>query len=128
MDEFSAHLHRVTRITLFLLAGLLMLWVFLIDYRPYFAGFIFGGAVSLLNSHYTAWKIRQLAELALQEGTRKRVNLGFITRASTSLIAVVVAVQTPDIEFSTTLAGLFITQVISLGAGIYINIKEKGGR
>jgi ATP synthase protein I len=128
MDEFAAHLSRITRTTLFILSATLVLWAFWIDLRPYFAGFILGGAVSLLNSHYTAWKIKQLGDLALKQSNKKRVNLGFITRASTSLLAVLLALKASDIEFSTTLAGLFITQIISLGAGIYINIKYKGGR
>ncbi len=131
MDEFTSHLRHITRITFLILAINLMMWLFWLDLRMYFAGFILGTSVSLLNAHYTAWKIRQLADVALQpdsEAAKKRVNLGFITRASTSLLAVIIAMKADDIAFSTTFSGLFLTQLISFCVGIYVQISNKGGR
>jgi ATP synthase protein I len=130
MNEFESHIGRVTRISALVLSVDLVLWILIPGMRGYFAGFLVGGTVSLLNTHYTAWKIRQLTERALanDESNTKRVNLGFMTRASTSLLAVLISLKAADIEFSTTLSGLFLTQLLSLFVGIYVtNIEKRRG-
>jgi ATP synthase protein I len=131
MDEFSSHLRKTSQICLIIIVVCIALWVFIADWRQYFAGFVLGTAVSLLNAYYTAWKIRQLSDVALQASEhqpRKKVNLGFLTRASTSLLAVLVSIKAADIAFSTTLASLFIAQIVSISVGVVTNMRNKGGR
>ncbi len=124
MDEFSAHLRTVLKSTLFFLSVCFFGWAVLPPYRGYFAGLILGTAVSLINAQYLAWKIRQLSRAA-EEKSGRRVNLGFVTRASTSLLAVLVSLRSPHIEFSATLAGLFFVQLATLLVGIISNLRKK---
>lgn len=123
MDELAVHLRAVTRIALYFLSGMLLIWALLPNYRPLAAGFILGTAVSLFNAHYTAWKIRQMTRMILEQG-RKRFNLGTITRASTSLLAVLISVRWEQVAFSTTLAGLFVAQLVTVVVGIIFNLQE----
>jgi hypothetical protein len=128
MDDFAAHLRTVTKWTLYILAVTLFVWAVSPDWRGFAAGFLLGGLTSLLNARYTAWKMDQLAEFAAKQGndpnSSKRFNLGFVTRASTSLLAVLIAVRVENVEFATTIAGLFITQVLSLIVGILTHRKS----
>ncbi|WP_127581075.1 ATP synthase subunit I [Paenibacillus koleovorans] len=125
MDEFTAHLKAVQKVTLFFLSFCLFAWAFLPDYRPYSLGLVVGVSVSYLNAQYLALKLRQLTK-AVVEKTNRRVNLGFITRAATSLLTVVIVVKNPDkIALSTTLAGLFIVQLVTLLLGIVSNARRK---
>ncbi len=78
-----------------------------------------------MNAQYLALKLRQVTK-AVVEKTNRKVNLGFITRASTSLLAIVVAAKNPEqIALSTTLAGLFIVQLATLLLGIVSNVRRK---
>ncbi|TVY09286.1 ATP synthase subunit I [Paenibacillus cremeus] len=118
MDDFSAHLKTVQRITIFFLSFCFMGWAVMPSYRGLFAGLILGTVVSWLNARYLAWKIEQLAQAVLEKSNRK-INLGFITRASIALLAVVIAYRFQDqIALSTTLAGLFFSQLATLLLGI----------
>lgn len=123
MDDFTAHLKTVQRITIFFLSFCFMGWAISPLYRDLFAGLILGTAVSLLNARYLAWKIEQLGQVVLEK-TKRKVNLGFITRASMALIAVVVAYRFQGyVALSTTLAGLFFVQLATLLLGI-ISIRK----
>jgi len=117
MNEFGLHLHKVQRITFLLLSLCFLSWALLPDYRSYCAGLILGVSVSLINARYTAWKIEQVAKMALGE-TKRKANLGFFTRAAMALIAVIIAIRVEQIELSTTLVGLFVVQAVSFVVGI----------
>jgi len=117
MNEFGLHLHKVQRITFLLLSLCFLSWALLPAYRSYCAGLILGISVSLINARYTAWKIEQVANMALSQ-TKRKANLGFFTRASIALIAVIIAIRVEQIELSTTLVGLFVVQAVSFVVGI----------
>ncbi|MCS7460005.1 ATP synthase subunit I [Paenibacillus doosanensis] len=125
MDDFSAHLKTVQRMTIFFLSFCFMGWAVLPAYRVYFAGLILGTVVSMINSRYLAWKIEQLTKAVVEKSNRK-VNLGFITRASVSLLAVLMAYKyEQQVAFSTTLAGLFFVQMATLLLGIISTLKAR---
>jgi ATP synthase protein I len=118
MDDFSAHVRAVFRTSLFFLSISFLGVAFLPEYRSYFFGFIVGLVISIVNSQYLSWKIRQLTEAVVHK-TNRRINMGFITRASLSLLAILISLKYEHIEFSTTLAGLFFVQLATLLLGIF---------
>jgi ATP synthase protein I len=124
MDDFSAHLKTVQRITFLFLSLCFMGWALFPPYRAYCAGLILGTSVSLINARYLAWKIEQLTQ-AIMEKSNRKVNMGFITRASIALLAILVSYRFEQIAFSTTLAGLFFVQLATLLLGIISNFQRK---
>lgn len=125
MDDFTAHLKAVQKFTLFFLSFCFIAWAILPEYRAYAMGLIVGTCVSYINAQYLAMKLRQLTH-AVVEKTNRKVNLGFITRAATALLAVVIVVKYEEhIALSTTLAGLFIVQLATLLLGIFSNNRRK---
>lgn len=117
MDDFAAHLKTVQRITFFFLSFCFLAWAIVPAHRPYIAGLILGTAVSLINSLYLAWKIQQLTKAVIEQ-SKRRINMGFITRAAMALLAVLLAYKYEQIAISTTLIGLFFTQLVTLLLGI----------
>ncbi|HEX7058153.1 MAG TPA: ATP synthase subunit I [Bacilli bacterium] len=126
MDEFSAHLKAVSKVSLVFLGICLLGWFAVPRYHSYFAGLLLGAAASWINSMYLALKIRLAADAVLRK-TGKKVNIGFVPRAAISLLAVLVSLEAEDIAFSTTLAGLFFTQLVTLLLGIIANIRNRHG-
>lgn len=117
MDNFGAHLNIVRRISFLCLSACFLLWALLPQYKAYFAGLIIGITVSLINALHLAWKVRKVGHAA-EHKTNRRVNLGFLTRASLALLAIIVALRYDAAEFSTTLAGLFFAQLIAIAVGV----------
>lgn len=118
MTDYDVLLKYANKTVLFALAAGFMGWAVFPEYKPYFAGFLLGTAASILNAQHLAWKVNRAAEKAArQEG--RRVNLGFITRASMSLLAVVIALKF-EAYFSvvTTIIGLIFFQLATLILGI----------
>ncbi|WP_248929367.1 ATP synthase subunit I [Paenibacillus hamazuiensis] len=125
MDDFSAHLKTVQRMAFFFLSFCFMGWALVPQHRPYMAGLILGTCVSMINARYLAWKIEQLTKAVMEKSNRK-INMGFITRASTSLLAILVCYRfQQQFAFSTTLAGLFFAQLATLLLGIISNFKQR---
>lgn len=124
MDDFSAHLNATFRIILFILSLCFLSWAVFPEYRAYSLGLILGITVSWVNAKYLAWKIQILSDAAVKK-EKKRVNLGFFVRASTALLAVVLALRFDEIEFSTTLAGLFVAQLVTLLTGFLSTARKK---
>ncbi|MCR8645096.1 ATP synthase subunit I [Paenibacillus sp. N1-5-1-14] len=116
MDDFHAHLGRLQRYTLFFLSACCLGWAMFADYRPYVAGVILGTAVSLISARYMAWKIDQMSSVIL-DGVRKRINLGFMTRAALALLAVMVAIKSPHVDIVSTMVSLVFVQFLSLILG-----------
>ena len=57
-----------------------------------FSGFVIGSSASLISFNFLAWKIRRLTDkLLLQK--KRRVNIGFFTRAAVALLAVVISLR-----------------------------------
>jgi len=124
MDDFSAHLETVQKITLFFLSLCFMGWALFPAYRAYVSGLIVGTVASWINASYLAWKIRQLSQAAIDK-TNRKINLGFVTRASVSLLAVVLSIRSGgQIALATTLIGLFVVQLATLLLG-FVSIFRK---
>lgn len=117
MNDLSVYLKTIYRISLSLFSVCLLVWAVIPEYRSLVAGLMLGMLVSLLNIWYLSMKIRQLSALA-REGTRRRFNLGFLTRASMAVLAVMFAVKLEQIDLAATIVGLFYAPSAILVLGI----------
>lgn len=117
MNNPSCYMKPIYRLSLWLFSIGLLLWLFLAQLRPEIAGLLLGMLVSLLNSWYLSKKIGQLSALVV-EGTRKRFNLGFLTRASIAILAVMYAMKSDHFDLATTIIGLFYSSAAILIWGI----------
>lgn len=124
MDDFSTHLKTVYRISLIALFICIFCSLIFPHYSAYFFGMIVGITVSMINSYYLSLKIKQVANSVIQ-GINRRVNMGFFTRTSMAMLAVIASLKYEQIEFSTTLGGLFFTQVVTLVVGIVSNLRRE---
>lgn len=109
MNDLAGFLKTISRSSMVLFAVGVVLWGALPSYRPQIAGFLLGMAVSYVNVLYLGMKTRQLSDLIVQ-GERKRFNLGFLTRASLAVLAVMFAYKSEHVELVTTIIGLFYGQ------------------
>jgi ATP synthase protein I len=126
MDNFKAHLKTVQNVFLFFLSFCLVGWALLVDYRVYFAGLMLGSIAGMINAKYLAWKIHKLAAIAIEQKGRKKMNLGFLTRAAIVGLAAVVALRYPQhVALSTTVAGYFFAQLVTIVLGILSIRKAK---
>lgn len=116
MDDLSAHVKTVTRLTFFFLSVCCLAWVFLPAYESWWGGLMIGGAASLLNARHLAWKVTRIGANAAAH-TNRRANLGFFTRACIALLAVVIAIKTYTFQLPATVAGLFVAQLATLILG-----------
>ena len=123
MNDLSSIVNAVTRATFFLLSGSLLVWVIFPEQRPLFLGLIIGLAAGLFNFRYLHIKIHQVSESAATSGG-KRVNFGFLSRLSISLLAIMLAVKFDQISISFTVIGLFLVQVLAVPVSIFVNAKE----
>lgn len=117
MNDMSAYLKTASRIALFLLSFCLLGWALFEPYRSYMAGVILGIVVSLVNAYYLSYKIREFTRM-IEHNAGRRVNLGFLTRASTAVLAVFAASKTEHIEVVTTAAGIFFVPLSTIVVGL----------
>lgn len=109
LSDPSVLTKTVFRITLFFLSISFLVWAAMPKFESHIAGFIIGTAGSLLMQRHLAWKIERLSTAAINQ-TKPRASLGFLTRASLALLAVVISTQYFHYHLYMTLAGLFVTQ------------------
>lgn len=124
MDDFSAHLKMVYRISIYFLSFCFAGYFLFPEYSGYFLGLLIGVLVSLINSVYLSLKIKQLTDAVIAKSNR-RVNMGYLTRASMALLAIIASIKYENIEFSTTLAGLFFVQGVTLLVGMVSHFRNK---
>ena len=114
MNDFSASLKKMLRITLFALSISFFCWAIFPSLRAICAGFILGTLASLINSMYLAWKVNQVGLRVIQQNSR-RVNMGFISRVAVAFIVVLLALEYREyVNLGATLIGLFFIQAVSL--------------
>lgn len=92
-------LKSIVRASLFFLSALLLLWAVFPDYRTHVNGLILGMMVSMINAWMLMLKIEALAVMILDKDngqTRKRINMGFISRLSLAVLTVMLAVRMPQ--------------------------------
>ncbi|WP_158289670.1 ATP synthase subunit I [Paenibacillus flagellatus] len=123
MNDLSGFLKTISKFSLYLFAAGLLLWAVLTEYRPFVAGLLLGMAISLTNFVYLGLKTRQLGELVAQ-GVKKRFNLGFFTRASLAVLAVMVAYKSERFDLAATIIGLFYAQTTAFVLGLFF-VKKK---
>jgi ATP synthase protein I len=117
MNDMSVRLQVFTKFITYFVILCAVAWLILPDYRIYAAGFIIGSLVSYLNSYYLSMKIRQLAQ-AVTSKSSKRINLGFLTRASIAVLAAMWALVSDQIHVGTTIAGMLFTPLVVILLGI----------
>lgn len=127
MNDLSALLRILLRVYLIWLAGCLLIWAFLPDTKPFMAGLILGSSISLINAQLLNVKIIQLTRLVLENQAR-RFSLGFLSRASLVLIAVMAALKLEQFDVLATAIGIFYTPVASFFIGFISNITNSSNR
>lgn len=122
--ELSTYLKMFTKVTLVFLTLCLLGWMFIPDYRPYVAGWMLGSFVSALNVRYLGLKIQRLSEMIAQS-TGKRYSLGFVSRISMVLIAVMLAIRFDLFHLPATVAGLFYGPVAVYILGLIALLRQR---
>ncbi|GIO57161.1 hypothetical protein J21TS7_54790 [Paenibacillus cineris] len=86
---------------------------------------VLGSSVSLANSFYLGYKVQKVLD-SVEGGGGKRVNMGFLTRAALSVLAVVVAYQRPEtFNLYAVAATLVLAQFLLLFIGIRLSRKQE---
>ncbi|WP_379199199.1 ATP synthase subunit I [Paenibacillus sp. GCM10012306] len=117
-------INTVTRVTLVLMAGLVMGWALHHETRTVTLGMALGLVAGLVNFRYLAVKVRRVTQsIANKEGNA--FNLGFVTRICFAILVTMFSVKIEHFSLEATIAGLFIPQLLAIPAGIYLSIKKK---
>lgn len=127
MDDLTVHLKLVTKYTTLFIVICAVGSFFIPKYQPFILGFALGAAAGLVNAYYLSAKIAQMAnQIDEQVDTNKlkRSSIGFLTRASIAILAVLLAINSDFIAESATILGLIVVPMIALFIG-YITAKKK---
>ncbi|GIP28748.1 hypothetical protein J23TS9_38780 [Paenibacillus sp. J23TS9] len=124
MNELWKYRRVLTRTTLYFLALCLLGAAVFPQYRSIALGMVLGSSVSLINSFYLGYKVQKVLD-AVTSGEGKKVNMGFLTRAAISVLAVVVAYQKPEtFNLYAVAATLILSQFLLLFIGIRLSRKQ----
>lgn len=124
MDNMTPIINTVTRVTLVLMAGLVMGWALHHETRAVTLGMTLGLLAGLVNFRYLALKVRRVTQsIANKEGNA--FSLGFVTRICFGILVTMFSVKIEHFSLEATIAGLFIPQLLAIPAGIYLGIKKK---
>ncbi|WP_010279021.1 ATP synthase subunit I [Paenibacillus senegalensis] len=124
-DDLRTHMHFVFRTALFFMSFCLLVWAFVPQWQPVAAGLVLGTVISLINARLLAYKI-ELMTKHVMENTGKRVNLGFIARASMSIIGVMVCLKFEQFDLMSAVCGLFYVQAVTLLKGLISAANNNG--
>ncbi|WP_150270596.1 ATP synthase subunit I [Paenibacillus tepidiphilus] len=124
MDNMTPMINAVTRVTLVVMAGLLMGWALHHETRNVTLGMSLGLLAGLVNFRYLATKIR-LVTLAVANKEGKSFSLGFATRISFAILVTMFSIKIEHFSLEATIAGLFIPQLLSIPVGIYLSVRNK---
>lgn len=118
--EYKKRVARIVRysvifLSIFILGGLT-------PYQDIFFGLALGTAVSILNLIITANKVNKIGEVAANKNlhtTPRPIFTGMLSRFALAILAIMFALEYPQyFNFSSTLVGLFVAQVIAVIDGI----------
>jgi hypothetical protein len=124
MDNMTPMINTVTRVTIVLMAGLVMGWALHHETRAVTLGMALGLVAGLVNFRYLAVKVRRVTQsIASKEGNA--FSLGFATRICFAILVTMFSVKIEHFSLEATIAGLFIPQLLAIPAGIYLSIKKK---
>ncbi|MDN4066389.1 ATP synthase subunit I [Paenibacillus sp. FSL R5-0407] len=125
MDELSKYHRALTVGTLVFLMLCFIGGALLPDYQSIFLGVALGSAVSSVNALYLGRKVRQVSEAALNGGS-KRLNMGFLTRAALAVLAIFIAMKSPQLlNMYAVAGGLVFAQFYLLFTGIRFSRKPE---
>lgn len=122
MHDYTGHVIKVTRITLFFLSLCLVVWALMPSIRPQVGGLMVGVVASIVNGIFLAWKVNRVGQAAIEPSKRK-TGLGFLTRAAVVVLSVIVS-ERLHLSLAATVAGLFSFQLATLLLGI-ITLRKK---
>lgn len=123
MNDLAGFLKTISKVSAYLLCAGLVLWLIWKPYRPEIAGVLLGMLVSWINVAYLGLKTQQLGELAAQR-TKKRFNLGFFTRASLAVLAIMFAYKSEQVGLGATIIGLFYAQATAFVLGLIALLRK----
>ena len=124
MDNMTPVINTVTRVTVIIMAGLLMGWALHHETRAVTLGMALGLLAGLVNFRYLAMKVRKVTQ-AVASQENNSFSLGFATRISFAILVTMFSVKIEHFSLEATIAGLFIPQLLSIPVGIYLGIKNK---
>jgi ATP synthase protein I len=120
MNDFFAHIKAIQKTFIYAMVICTLCWLLIEGMRPYFAGFILGATISIINAKYLAWKINGLVESSLNQIKSKKLGIGFLTRAATAALAGVITFKY-QVNFSivTVIIGLLFSHFVGYLLSIY---------
>ncbi|OZB93380.1 ATP synthase subunit I [Paenibacillus sp. XY044] len=125
MSELWKYRRVLTRATLYFLALCFLGAAVFPQYRSIALGMVLGSSVSLANSFYLGYKVQKVLD-SVEGGGSKRVNMGFLTRAALSVLAVVLAYKRPEtFNLYAVAATLVLAQFLLLFIGIRLSRKQE---
>lgn len=123
MDDIASIVKGVTKVSLIIMAGLLMGWALHPETRIYTLGMVLGMAGGLVSTRHLSSKVRNVAHAVTTPGSRA-YSLGFISRICFALLAVMFSVKVEHFSLELTIAGLFLPQLLTIPVGIYLSVKK----
>ncbi|WP_379129959.1 ATP synthase subunit I [Paenibacillus sp. sgz500958] len=124
MDELSRY-RKVLALATLCFVVICVLSAFVIpSHRNIPLGMALGGAIGCINVIYLGYKVRQVSDTMAGEGKR-RMSLGFLTRAALSVLGVMVAFRAPQYFHMIAVAGsLLLAPVLLIIIGLGFSRRE----
>jgi len=124
MDELSRYRKVLAMATLCFVVLCALAALLAPHYRSIAWGMALGGAIGCINLTYLGYKVRQVADTMAGEGKR-RVSLGFLTRAALSVLGVMLAFKAPQYFNMIAVAGsLLLAPVLLIIIGLGFSRRE----
>lgn len=125
-NDYLFRIRRIVMWSLFILAGAILGWGNS-SHPTWFAGLALGIIFGLISAVFTAWKIHQVGEIAIQyQGQKKRPSLGTPTRFAMAALATLITLKYPAyFHLAAMVIGLMVPSVIAFIDMLYFNLTEK---
>ncbi|OAB47668.1 ATP synthase subunit I [Paenibacillus antarcticus] len=124
MDDIASIVKGVTRLSLVIMAGLLLGWALHPETRIYTLGMVLGLVGGLVSVRHLGSKTRKVARAVATQESRA-FSLGFISRISFAILVVMFSVKIEHFSLELTIAGLFLPQLLTIPVGIYLSVKKE---
>jgi hypothetical protein len=124
MDDIASIVKGVTRLSLVIMAGLLLGWALHPETRIYTLGMVLGLVGGLVSVRHLGSKTRKVAHAVATQESRA-FSLGFISRISFAILVVMFSVKIEHFSLELTIAGLFLPQLLTIPVGIYLSVKKE---
>ncbi|MEC0092541.1 ATP synthase subunit I [Paenibacillus macquariensis] len=124
MDDIASIVKGVTRLSLVIMAGLLLGWALHPETRIYTLGMVLGLVGGLVSVRHLGSKTRKVAH-AVATGESRAFSLGFISRICFAILVVMFSVRIEHFSLELTIAGVFLPQILTIPVGIYLSVTKK---